>query len=141
MKLFTSGVVALLAAPALFFALSACGSKEDAGGGGAGGGGLGVEITQEHRDLAKAQFDTLCVTCHGQSGKGDGTAGAALNPKPRDWTDKEWQKTVDDQRLAKVIAEGGQSVGLSNLMTPNPLYKDNPGVIAALVEIVRSYGK
>jgi len=27
-----------------------------------------------------------CWTCHGQGGKGDGPAGKALNPAPRDFT-------------------------------------------------------
>jgi high-affinity iron transporter len=27
-----------------------------------------------------------CAGCHGETGRGDGPAGAALNPKPRDFT-------------------------------------------------------
>ena len=34
----------------------------------------------------KKSAETNCVTCHGASGKGDGVAAAALNPKPADWT-------------------------------------------------------
>jgi mono/diheme cytochrome c family protein len=32
----------------------------------------------------KVVFETNCASCHGESGKGDGPAGAALNPKPAD---------------------------------------------------------
>ena len=30
----------------------------------------------------KKMFATMCAICHGDKGKGDGMAGAALNPKP-----------------------------------------------------------
>ena len=39
------------------------------------------------RPPGKTNFDTLCATCHGPAGKGDGPAGAALNPPPRDFTE------------------------------------------------------
>jgi len=98
-------------------------------------------ISDADRADAKTHFAVLCVTCHGMSGKGDGPAGLALHPRPRNWTDKQWQKTVEDAHLGKVILEGGAAVGLSPLMPPNPQFKDRPGVIAALVDIVRSYGR
>lgn len=66
----------------------------------------------------KVKYDMLCASCHGASGKGDGPAGAALNPKPRNMTDPAWQKSVDDATIAKVIKEGGASVGKSALMPP-----------------------
>lgn len=34
-------------------------------------------------DKGKALFATNCASCHGAEGKGDGPAGAALDPKPR----------------------------------------------------------
>jgi mono/diheme cytochrome c family protein len=34
----------------------------------------------------KKLAETNCISCHGASGKGDGPAAAALNPKPADWT-------------------------------------------------------
>ena len=91
----------------------------------------------------KAEADTVfaqrCVTCHGASGKGDGIAAANLNPKPRDYTDAEWQKSVTDDYLGKVILEGGPAVGKSPLMTANPDLKDKPEVVKALVAKVRSF--
>ncbi|MFN8644162.1 MAG: hypothetical protein U0802_21840 [Candidatus Binatia bacterium] len=80
-----------------------------------------------------------CQMCHGASGKGDGPAGAALNPKPRNWTDPAWQKSVTDETLQKAILGGGQSVGLSPLMPANPDLASKPEVVKALVAIVRSY--
>ena len=35
----------------------------------------------------KAKYDANCIGCHGATGKGDGAAAAALNPKPQDHTD------------------------------------------------------
>lgn len=63
-------------------------------------------------------FSTFCSSCHGAAGHGDGAAAAALNPKPRNFSDAKWQASVDDARIAKVIREGGGSVGLSVSMAP-----------------------
>lgn len=34
-------------------------------------------------------FQSVCVSCHGADGKGDGVAGASLNPHPRNFTSKD----------------------------------------------------
>lgn len=60
----------------------------------------------------QAKYQQLCVTCHGASGKGDGPAGAALNPKPRDLT----KTAKTDAELKTVISKGGAAVGLSPVM-------------------------
>jgi cytochrome c5 len=86
---------------------------------------------------AATVWQQRCSTCHGLSGKGDGPAGAALTPKPRDFSSADWQKTVTDDHLQKVILEGGQAVGLSMLMIPNPDLAAKPDVIKALVAHVR----
>jgi mono/diheme cytochrome c family protein len=82
-------------------------------------------------------FKERCVTCHGASGKGDGPGAAALNPKPRSFTDPGWQGSTDDARIKKVIVEGGASVGLSEAMAPNPDLADKPKVQDALVVKIR----
>jgi mono/diheme cytochrome c family protein len=86
-------------------------------------------------------FSTRCATCHGADGKGDGPASAALNPKPRDYTSEEWQKSVTDAQIKKTIVEGGASVGKSPLMVPNPDLKDQTAVLDGLVQIVRAFRK
>lgn len=88
---------------------------------------------------AEQIFTQRCSVCHGASGKGDGAGAAALNPKPRDYTDAAWQKSVTDDVLTKVILEGGQSIGKSPLMAPSPDLKDKPEVVKALVAKVRSF--
>ena len=40
----------------------------------------------------KKIFMSNCSTCHGNEGKGDGTAGASLNPKPRNLVEGPWKK-------------------------------------------------
>lgn len=69
-------------------------------------------------EAGQQPFQQLCATCHGATGKGDGPASAALNPKPRDMSDSEWQAEVDDDYLRTVIRDGGRAVGLSQMMTP-----------------------
>ena len=88
---------------------------------------------------AEQIFSQRCSVCHGMSGKGDGVGSAALNPKPRNYTDPKWQASVNDEHIAKTIVEGGAAVGLSPLMAPNPDLKDKPEVVKALVAKVRSF--
>ena len=92
-------------------------------------------------EAANVKFKTLCITCHGAGGKGDGVAAANLNPKPRDYTNAEWQDSVTDEYLASIIVGGGPSVGKSVLMPPNPDLKDKPDVVKALVQKVRGFRK
>ena len=55
--------------------------------------------TPEIAAHGKQVFQTSCAMCHGAEGKGDGVAGASLNPKPRNLVEGKWKK-------------GGTSLGL-----------------------------
>jgi len=88
---------------------------------------------------ARKKFNEVCAQCHGASGKGDGPAAAALNPKPRDYTDGAWQKTVTDAQLSEAILKGGAAIGKSASMPPNPDLEAKPEVVAELVKIVRAF--
>ncbi len=90
-------------------------------------------------EKAKTTFQQRCVPCHGASGAGDGAASASLSPKPRNYTDKEWQASVTDEQLEKTIKFGGAGVGKSPAMPSNPDL--DPATITALKDIVRSFGK
>ncbi|MBX3184308.1 MAG: c-type cytochrome [Polyangiaceae bacterium] len=92
---------------------------------------------------ARKYFKQKCVVCHGEEGMGDGPGAAALNPKPRAFSDKEWQKSVDDAYLKKIIVGGGSAVGKSNIMPGNPDLEDpdKAEVVAELVKLVRRYGE
>ena len=50
----------------------------------------------------KKSAETNCVTCHGASGKGDGVAAAALNPKPADWTSAKVKGDPDGALFCKM---------------------------------------
>lgn len=102
--------------------------------------GAGAAAESATADIGN-KYATLCVACHGESGKGDGAAAAGLNPKPRNFTDKAWQASVDDARIAKVIKEGGASVGLSPTMAPWGAMLTTDAEIAAMVAKVREFGK
>ena len=83
---------------------------------------LGAKEKQEKGDPKKGKEKYMenmrCSACHGDSGKGDGPAAIALNPKPRNYTDCAVMGTKSDAELFKVIKEGGPAVGLSPLMAP-----------------------
>jgi high-affinity iron transporter len=69
-------------------------------------------------DAAKGAttFKTLCGSCHGESGKGDGAASAALSPKPCNFTDPINADRLTDEHVYKTIKDGGAAVGRSPLM-------------------------
>ena len=96
-----------------------------------------------HVSAAEARkfFNLRCATCHGKEGRGDGLAGRALNPKPRDYRDKEWQAKVTDDQLRKTIVYGGAAVGKSPNMPTNPDLDGKPEMVDALVGIIREFGK
>lgn len=88
---------------------------------------------------AKQVFSKKCVVCHGDHGMGDGPGGAALDPKPRKFSDATWQATTSDEHIAKTIVLGGPGVGLSPGMAANPDLASKPEVVQELVKIVRQW--
>jgi mono/diheme cytochrome c family protein len=90
---------------------------------------------------ARQTFQTLCITCHGATGHGDGVAAANLDPKPRNYTDKAWQKSVTDDQIRQIIINGGAAVGKSSAMPASPQFKNKPEVVDELVRIVRRFGE
>ncbi len=120
-------VVVVLVLSALI--MTACSS-----GGGSGSGsssaGSGLKRNQTPADYAsmknpfegnqdavtagKTVFDSNCQTCHGADAKGDGPAGASLNPKPANL--QLTVKETDAAYMHWVITEGGAAAGLSSAM-------------------------
>ena len=86
-------------------------------------------------------FENRCAVCHGMSGRGDGEGSAALDPKPRDFTSPEWQKSVTDDHIQKIIVYGGLGVGKSPTMPANPDLDSKPAVVKELVAYVRDLAK
>ena len=98
-------------------------------------------ISAQARAEADQIFATRCFTCHGSLGKGDGPGSAGLTPKPRDLTSPEWQASVTDEHIEKIIAFGGIAVGKSAAMPPNPDLMGKKAVLAELRAKVRSLEK
>ena len=69
-------------------------------------------------DAAKGKevYNNTCASCHGPTGKGDGVAAAALDPKPRDLSNAEYVSGLSNEHLATVISKGGAAAGMSALM-------------------------
>lgn len=59
-------------------------------------------------------FQQDCVSCHGTTGKGDGPAGSALNPKPADLGAV--QSSLSDGYLFWRITEGGMMEPFRSVM-------------------------
>ncbi|HEX2960222.1 MAG TPA: cytochrome c [Ignavibacteriales bacterium] len=71
-----------------------------------------IQPTDAMISKGKTLFQANCISCHGQNGMGDGPAGAALNPKPRNFhSNQGWKngRRVSDmfQTLQKGIPGSG----------------------------------
>ena len=80
-------------------------------------------------EAGNAKFQSLCVSCHGPGGKGDGPTGMALaaagQPAPRDFTIGDFKLDTDgdgtpgtDADLKAVITKGALAFGGSAMMAP-----------------------
>ena len=72
-------------------------------------GGTGTRIEASHlprQQNPKEIFQSVCSTCHGPKGKGDGPAGMAFNPHPADFTDPAFWKTHTDSVMIHSITDG-----------------------------------
>lgn len=122
-------------------AASGCGGEKSApsssGSGPAAKPAAAPAISAQARAEADQIFATRCFTCHGSLGKGDGPGSAGLTPKPRDLTSPEWQASVTDEHIEKIIKFGGTAVGLSPMMPPNPDLTAKNEVVQALRAHVR----
>ena len=88
----------------------------------------------------KEMYDHYCISCHGETGKGDGPGGANLPIKPQDLTVGAVMNPLPHEFLHRVISEGPQSVGLSSLMPPfRPQLSD--WQIDEVIEYVRTFAE
>ena len=124
----------LLALHALAAALTACGGADPNEEALAAAPRAAASATE-----ARALFDSLCFTCHGTTGHGDGPGAAALDPKPRSFADTAWQDSVTDEHIQKTIVFGGAAVQKSPMMPAQPHLKGKNDVLAGLVAIVRGF--
>ena len=64
----------------------------------------------------KKLYASYCSTCHGETGKGDGTAAASLPAKPADHTNGAVMNQLSDKFLLEIISKGGGAAGKSTFM-------------------------
>ena len=68
--------------------------------------------------VGKATYQKYCLTCHGQTGDGQGPVGKGLPVSPGDFTTGDFKYGSTDQDLFEVISNGAASKGGSEFMAP-----------------------
>lgn len=90
---------------------------------------------------AKAVMAQRCALCHGATGRSDGVMSSTLSPRPRDFSDRAWQRSVDDDHIRRAVLEGGAAVGRSAIMPANPDLKQKPAVVEQLIKLIRGFAR
>jgi high-affinity iron transporter len=83
----------------------------------------------------RAVYDRQCASCHGDTGKGDGSMGEELNPRPADLTDAEWKHGSTDGEIYALIRSGVKGTGMKaygRKLTPHEVWD--------VVNYIRSIG-
>ncbi len=77
-----------------------------------------IAHTPENIAKGKAIYEGkgTCFNCHGVSGKGDGPAGAILNPTPRNFSNPKFHKNRTDGEMFWVIKNGSAGTGMVPLI-------------------------
>jgi len=79
--------------------------------------------------LVEVTWVKQCASCHGKRGRGDGPQSPMV--KAKDLTVREWQDSVTDDAIAKVIREGKNKM---------PSFNFPDGMVTDLVAHVRTLG-
>ena len=93
--------------------------------------------TKGDAKAGKAKYEANCAGCHGATGKGDGPAAAALNPKPQDHTDGKIMNPLTDKYLFDIIKGGGKAVQKAPIM-PAANKKLSDQDISDMIAYIRS---
>jgi mono/diheme cytochrome c family protein len=75
-----------------------------------------IQLSKPNQDLidkGKNLYTTICVSCHGEDGQGDGPAAAGLNPPPRNFTNIEgWKNGPKLSGIYQTLEEGIPGSGM-----------------------------
>ncbi|MDQ3019845.1 MAG: cytochrome c [Bacteroidota bacterium] len=115
------------------------------------GGELPADLSASIIGKGQGLYNTNCASCHGETGQGNGPAGATLNPPPRNFVDPSkqiWKNGPKISNMYVTLQEGIANTGMASFsnITPedrfaiihyvqtfNPTYpKDNPDSLSAL---------
>lgn len=75
-----------------------------------------TQTTGDPIAAGKTLFSQICTPCHGEGGKGDGPAAAALDPKPKNLADAAYMGPLSNRYIFELVSRGGIAVGKSQLM-------------------------
>lgn len=66
-------------------------------------------------EMGKQLYASNCVSCHGETGEGNGPAGASLNPPPRNFKNMDnWKNGPTLEGLFKTLQEGIPNTGMAS---------------------------
>jgi mono/diheme cytochrome c family protein len=74
-------------------------------------------------EKGKGLYTTNCASCHGETGAGNGVAGAALNPPPRNFVDLNAQTWKNGKKITEMyvtLQEGIPNTGMASFSTIPP---------------------
>jgi mono/diheme cytochrome c family protein len=83
-----------------------------------------MEVSKPNEVLVskgKELYSTICVSCHGEDGEGNGPASSSLNPLPRNFTNSEgWKNNSKISGIYQTLEEGIPGSGMIsyNYLTP-----------------------
>ena len=102
MKVKSVGALALLAGITLLF--SYCDGDKSSSG-----------VSGKPDELpGKPVYESNCSACHGMKGEGDGPAGAALNPKPRNYAKDGFKYGSSLEEVKTTIRDGIEETAMAS---------------------------
>ena len=111
-------------------------------------GAVLTRAAAEKGDPAKGKqvYSLYCQTCHGEAGNGQGPAGKALNPPPRDFTKAQFKFGDTDEDLFDTITNGAAAQKAADGTPGSPLMAPWGNVIPeadrwSLVAYIRTFKK
>ena len=95
-------------------------------------------------EAGRPVFEANCASCHGPEGKGDGPVAVALDPKPRDFSEADFQYDTDgdgeagtDAEIANLITNGAAAYGGNVMMAPVALSDEDMANVIAFIRSLK----
>jgi len=92
-----------------------------------------LKMSSDNAKEGKKIFTQMCIICHGIKGKGDGMAGAALTPKPANFTLNTVQSQTDGELFWKMTNGNSPMAAYKDILTETQRWQ--------LVAYIRTFKK